>query len=178
MTAGACSLLIATIMGFAVLASVPGPKHQLGAPDPEKALIYVIRQPDPLVALTDAGSARTAFVYSEEGFFGVVEYKTYTYGYLNPGEQTLFVAYHGKLGTGRFTPENVAKMKQRGQKLTLEAGETYFLRATGFKLQEYPSSQKAQKKLRRFPYVIPDDRERRRAAEALAELQSHQADPP
>jgi len=79
--------LVAVLAGLTdpLSGSIKSEEKVLGEPREDQALVYLMREGHHL------GSARTMFVYADQKFLGVLENKSYTLTYLDPGEYMLWL---------------------------------------------------------------------------------------
>ncbi|MEM7356310.1 MAG: DUF2846 domain-containing protein [Acidobacteriota bacterium] len=100
--------IVALLGGVSDLQSAT--KHSekaFGEPEEGRAVVYLIRE------AMNRGSARSMFVYAGGSLLGVVDNKSYTFGYLEPGEHILWT--------------NWTKINET---VDIEAGRTYYFNTT------------------------------------------------
>lgn len=116
-------------------ASIPTVEKEYGEPNDETALVYFIR------TKRFQGSARTMFLYAGDKFLGVLENDSYTFAYIDPGEQFLWL--------------NWARVNRT---FPFEAGKTYYF-VVWMDILDIPEEEGVRRIKEAKFYCLPDDKE-------------------
>ncbi len=124
------ALLVVTFMSAMALAAEQDSKHPLGQPQPDKALVYMVRQGQL------AGGGRTERLFVEDKVIGILPNKKYTFAYVEPGTHLLWGSFHKEPiivdFAGGQTYFIVFKLSERISLVPEDLGSAAVAKADGF----------------------------------------------